>query len=91
MRAGKLRQMKRAGINHVVLTVCHLASLLRAYFGDGAQWDLEFPDLILKLIASGETVNGYTFIVINGKNAAKRWRSQKSLRGVKVACLSIPG
>jgi NDP-sugar pyrophosphorylase family protein len=36
-----LRQMKRSGINHVVLTVGHLASLLRAYFGDGAQWDLD--------------------------------------------------
>jgi len=36
-----LRQMKRAGINHVVLTVGHLASLLRAYFGDGTQWDLD--------------------------------------------------
>ena len=36
-----LRQMKRAGINHVVLTVGHLASLLRAYFGDGSQWDLD--------------------------------------------------
>jgi len=36
-----LRQMKRGGINHVVLTVGHLASLLRAYFGNGAQWDLD--------------------------------------------------
>jgi NDP-sugar pyrophosphorylase family protein len=36
-----LRQMKRAGINHVVLTVGHLASLLRAYFGNGEQWDLD--------------------------------------------------
>ena len=36
-----LRQMKRAGINHVVLTVGHLASLLHAYFGDGSQWDLD--------------------------------------------------
>ena len=36
-----LRQMKRAGINHVVLTVGHLASLLRAYFGNGTQWDLD--------------------------------------------------
>jgi len=36
-----LRQMKRAGINHVVLTVGHLASLLQAYFGNGAQWDLD--------------------------------------------------
>ena len=36
-----LRQMKRAGINHVILTVGHLASLLRAYFGNGAQWKLD--------------------------------------------------
>ena len=36
-----LRQMKRAGITHVVLTVGHLASLLRAYFGNGAQWGLD--------------------------------------------------
>lgn len=36
-----LRQMKRAGVNRVVLTVGHLASLLRAYFGDGAQWNLD--------------------------------------------------
>src|SRR5512136_2151850 len=36
-----LRQMKRAGINHVVLTVGHLASLLRAYFGTGNQLDLD--------------------------------------------------
>jgi len=36
-----LLQMKRAGINHVVLTVGHLASLLQAYFGTGAQWDLD--------------------------------------------------
>ncbi len=36
-----LRQMKRAGVNHVVLTVGHLASLLRAYFGCGEQWDLD--------------------------------------------------
>jgi NDP-mannose synthase len=36
-----LRQMKRAGVNHVVLTVGHLASLLRAYFGNGSQLDLD--------------------------------------------------
>lgn len=36
-----LRQMKRAGVNHIVLTVGHLASLLRAYFGDGRQLDLD--------------------------------------------------
>ncbi len=36
-----LRQMKRAGVKHVVLTVGHLASLLQAYFQDGSQWDLD--------------------------------------------------
>ena len=35
-----LRQMKRAGINHVVLTVGHLASLMQAFFQDGEQFDL---------------------------------------------------
>lgn len=36
-----LRQMKRAGINHVVLTVGHLARLMQAFFQDGQQYDLD--------------------------------------------------
>lgn len=36
-----LTQMKRAGIAEVTLTVGHLASLLRSYFGDGEQWGLD--------------------------------------------------
>jgi NDP-sugar pyrophosphorylase family protein len=36
-----LRQMKRAGINHVVLTVGHLASLMQAFFQNGEQFDLD--------------------------------------------------
>ncbi|MFZ3069928.1 MAG: sugar phosphate nucleotidyltransferase [Anaerolineaceae bacterium] len=36
-----LRQMKHAGINHVVLTVGHLASLMQAFFQDGQQYDLD--------------------------------------------------
>jgi NDP-sugar pyrophosphorylase family protein len=35
-----LRQMKRAGITEVVLTVGHLAALLRSYFGEGERWGL---------------------------------------------------
>jgi NDP-mannose synthase len=35
-----LMQMKRAGVDEVVLTVGHLASLLRAYFGYGEQWKM---------------------------------------------------
>ena len=36
-----LRQMKRAGINQVVLAVGHLAGLMHAFFQDGAQYDLD--------------------------------------------------
>ena len=35
-----LRQMKRAGIRDVTLTVGHLAQLLRTFFADGSQWDM---------------------------------------------------
>jgi len=35
-----LMQMKHAGVNEVILTVGHLSSLLRAYFGYGEQWDM---------------------------------------------------
>lgn len=33
-----LRQMKRAGIDEVVLSVGHMAALLQAYFQDGSRW-----------------------------------------------------
>ena len=36
-----LRQMKRSGINHVVLTVGHLAGLMQAFFQGGEQFDLD--------------------------------------------------
>jgi len=36
-----LRQMKRSGINHVVLTVGHLSHLLQSYFQDGSRYDLD--------------------------------------------------
>jgi len=67
-----LRQMKRAGINHVVLTVGHLAPLLRAYFGDGAQWDLDItysPEQVpLGTAGPLSLVQGLekTFLVTNG-------------------------
>ena len=35
-----LRQMKRAGVGEVILTVGHLANLLRTFFLDGEQWGL---------------------------------------------------
>jgi len=67
-----LRQMKRAGINHVVLTVGHLASLLRAYFGDGAQWGLDitysYEQTPLGTAGPIALVQGLdkTFLVTNG-------------------------
>ena len=36
-----LCQLKRAGINRVVLTVGHLSGLIHAFFQDGGQYDLE--------------------------------------------------
>jgi NDP-mannose synthase len=36
-----LQQMKLAGIHDVVLTVGHLAALLRSYFGTGEQWNMD--------------------------------------------------
>jgi len=35
-----LKQMKRAGVADVVLTVGHLANLLRTFFMDGEQWGM---------------------------------------------------
>jgi len=67
-----LRQMKRAGINHVVLTVGHLASLMRSYFGDGAQWemDITYSQEQIPLGTAGPIalVQGLnkTFLVTNG-------------------------
>jgi len=67
-----LRQMKRAGINHAVLTVGHLASLLRAYFGNGKEWGLDIT-YSLEQIPLGTAgpialVKGLekTFLVSNG-------------------------
>lgn len=36
-----LRQLRRAGVDEVILTVGHLAELLRAFFKDGAQLGLD--------------------------------------------------
>lgn len=36
-----LRQIKRAGFNHVTLAVGHLAGLMQAFFQDGTQYDLD--------------------------------------------------
>jgi NDP-mannose synthase len=67
-----LRQMQRAGIDEVVLTVGHLASLLQAFFQDGSQFGLKISysveDKPLGTAGPLSLVNGLddTFLVTNG-------------------------
>jgi len=66
-----LRQMKRAGVKEVVLTVGHLAELLRAFFKDGSQWGLHiqysYEDVPLGTAGPLALVNGLDepFLVAN--------------------------
>jgi NDP-sugar pyrophosphorylase family protein len=67
-----LRQMKRAGIDEVVITVGHLANLLRAFFQDGSALGLHisysFEDVPLGTAGPLSLVSGLdrTFLVSNG-------------------------
>jgi NDP-sugar pyrophosphorylase family protein len=67
-----LWQMKRAGIDEVVLTVGHLADLLQAFFQDGSQFGLRisysFEEFPLGTAGPLALVNGLdeTFLVANG-------------------------
>lgn len=36
-----IRQLKKAGFNHVTLTVNHMADIIQAYFGDGSKWHIK--------------------------------------------------
>lgn len=67
-----LRQMKRAGIDEVILTVGHLAGLLQAFFKDGQQFGIRirysFEDAPLGTAGPLSLVDGLddTFLVANG-------------------------
>lgn len=67
-----LRQMKRAGVNNVILTVGHLAAILRSYFGNGEQWNLNitysYEEKPLGTAGPIALVQGLdkTFLVTNG-------------------------
>lgn len=67
-----INQMKRAGVEEVVLTVGHLASLLKAFFNDGSQFGLpisySFEDNPLGTAGPLALVKGLTdsFLVMNG-------------------------
>lgn len=67
-----LRQMKRAGICDVILTVGHLAQLLRTFFMDGRQWNMNisysYEEQPLGTAGPLSLVDGLdsTFLVTNG-------------------------
>jgi NDP-sugar pyrophosphorylase family protein len=67
-----LRQMKKAGVDEVILTVGHLAHLLQAFFQDGKQFGLHilysFEDKPLGTAGPLSLVQGLddTFLVTNG-------------------------
>lgn len=67
-----LWQIKRSGIDHVILTVGHLAELLKAFFQDGTQFGLRitysYEDLPLGTAGPLALVEGLndTFLVANG-------------------------
>jgi NDP-sugar pyrophosphorylase family protein len=67
-----LRQMKRSGIDEVVLTVGHLAELIRTFFQDGSRYGLHIcysiEDRPLGTAGPLSLVEGLdnTFLVMNG-------------------------
>ncbi len=67
-----LRQMKRTGVDEVILTVGHLAEILRAFFQDGSQFGLKinysFECQPLGTAGPLALLNGLddTFLVANG-------------------------
>jgi len=67
-----LRQLKRAGVDEAILTVGHLAELLRAFFQDGERLGLtvrySFEDIPLGTAGPLRLVKGLdeTFLVMNG-------------------------
>ena len=67
-----LKQMKRAGVTDVTLTVGHLANLLRTFFMDGGQWGMNisysYEEKPLGTAGPLSLINGLdsTFLVTNG-------------------------
>ena len=67
-----IRQLKREGVDEVILTVGHLSGLLRAFFNDGSQFGLSikysYEDHPLGTAGPLALVDGLndTFVVLNG-------------------------
>lgn len=36
-----IRQLKKAGFDHVTITVNHMAEIIQAYFGNGSKWEIK--------------------------------------------------
>jgi NDP-mannose synthase len=67
-----IRQLKREGVDEIILTVGHLAGLLRAFFNDGAEYGVKisysYEDHPLGTAGPLALVEGLddTFVVTNG-------------------------
>jgi len=68
-----LQQMKKAGITEVIITIGHLAGLLRAFFNDGERFGLKIEYSIEDVplgtagpLSSVASSLGETFLVANG-------------------------
>ena len=93
-----LWQMKRAGVGEVVLTVGHLANLLRTFFLDGEQWGLcisysyeEHPlgtagplSLIPGLDETFLVTNGDVLTTLDLKDLLRFHREQKGIATIAV-------
>jgi NDP-sugar pyrophosphorylase family protein len=88
-----LRQLKSAGVTDIVITVGHLASLLRAYFSDGAQIGLNITysleenplgtagplSLLSDLNETFFVMNGDVLTTLDFKNLLKYHREHKAI------------
>jgi NDP-sugar pyrophosphorylase family protein len=98
-----LRQMKNAGVDEVVLTVGHLAGLLRAFFQDGEKLGLHieysYEDKPLGTSGPLSLVSGLdeTFLVTNGdvlttlnlRHLIRFHQKKKALATIAVHCRKV--
>jgi len=67
-----LRQLRHYGFRNIVISVGHLAELIRAFFGDGSKWQMNIRYVIedkpLGTIGPLRLINGLSqsFVVMNG-------------------------
>jgi len=85
--------LKVAGVKDVIITVGHLAGLLRTYFGDGSEYDLNITyshedkplgtagplSLVPDLKETFFVMNGDVLTTINFKDLLKFHKSQKAM------------